>query len=339
MKKKVTLEIIAAEAGVSLATVSYVLSGKKRVSKEVTEKIKRIAESYNYMPYSGGKYRQQSPGNLIGFLVLPNAVDPRDDLFAFTVQQGIFSQGSMEGYYLVFNKVHDVDSEDAGLSSFIEAVSGVIILNPREDNGYHSLLSALDESKKPYVLIGTPDSEDIFYVDMDIEGAAYQGANLLFELGCREIMYVDSPLGMKQSVQIKQGYRLANEDWGTPWREEQLFFANEVTLAEGKRLAREMVGAPEKFDGVITPNEILAKGILNAFKEDGIAVPDNCKVVSLGGGMHHMDSYSPKITTIDYQPYTLGSEAMKILIEIIQKKRIRPSHVVLPAKINKKETA
>jgi LacI family transcriptional regulator len=337
--KKVTLDVIANEAGVSLATVSYVLSGKKKVSREVTEKIKRIAEAYNYTPLSAGRNKRSSQSNLIGFLVLPNAVDPRDDLFAFTVQQGIYSKGAAEQYFLVYNKIDDINSGNADISGFIEAVSGVIILNPREDNGYKSLLTALDESDKPYVLIGTPDSEDTFYVDMDIEGAAYQGANLLFELGCRDIIYVDSPLGMKQSVQIKSGYRLAGKDWDVTWQENNLIYAKEVSVPEGMRLTGDIIDGGTHFDAVITPNEILAKGVLTALDQYSVKVPERCKVLSLGGGINNLDPFSPKLTTIDYQPYTLGEEAMKMLVEIIQKKRIRPSHIILPAKLNRKQTA
>jgi LacI family transcriptional regulator len=104
------------------------------------------------------------------------------------------------------------------------------------------------------------------------------------------------------------------------------------------RLTDSLIDAGVQFDAIITPNEILARGVLTALGNRGIKVPDKCKVVSLGGGINSMDFFSPKLTAIDYQPYTLGEEAMKMLTEIIQKKRIRPSHIILPAKLNRKQT-
>ena len=48
--KRVRREDVAAEAGVSSATVSYVLNGTKRLSQEVERRVMEAARKLNYMP-------------------------------------------------------------------------------------------------------------------------------------------------------------------------------------------------------------------------------------------------------------------------------------------------
>ena len=47
---KVTRKDIAKMAGVSTATVSYVINGSNRVGEETRERVQRIIEEYNYRP-------------------------------------------------------------------------------------------------------------------------------------------------------------------------------------------------------------------------------------------------------------------------------------------------
>lgn len=49
---KITIKDIAQKAGVSVATVSYVLNGTGSVSEDVSKKVRDIAEKYSYVPRS-----------------------------------------------------------------------------------------------------------------------------------------------------------------------------------------------------------------------------------------------------------------------------------------------
>ncbi len=91
------------------------------------------------------------------------------------------------------------------------------------------------------------------------------------------------------------------------------------------------------FSAVIAQNEIVAKGVLEALAEYKIAVPEKVAVISLGGSPIGKLN-NPKITSIDFSPYEMGFQAAKMLIEVIKKKRIKPSHLLLPTKMIKGET-
>ena len=339
MSKKVTLEDIAREAGVSRATVSYVLNGKKKVSKEVAETIQAIANKYHYTTASRVVAQKAGIKPLIGFLVLPNPGGPNEDTFSYSVQEGIHELLSQKRYFLVYKRIYKSIDLELDISEFIDSVQGLILLNPRDDDPYKELIRALDERKVPHVLIGTPDEADTFYIDMDIESAAYQAAACVLKKGCDRVIFLNNPKGMKQNKQINAGYMAACNEYGKSLHEKEIIYVDEGTIEEGTIIARDLIRQNKKIDAFIAPTELLARGVLLALGEAEIRVPKDCKVVSLGGGDVGSLISFPSISAVDYQPYKMGYEAAVMLHEIITKKRLRPTHLVFPAVFHERQTS
>jgi LacI family transcriptional regulator len=90
-------------------------------------------------------------------------------------------------------------------------------------------------------------------------------------------------------------------------------------------------------DAVVTSNEIQARGAIKALQERQIAIPQQMAVVSMGGSSLSVIG-NPKLTTIDFSPRKIGHESAKMLIEVIEKKRIRASHLIIPGKLIERES-
>jgi LacI family transcriptional regulator len=342
VKKHITLEDIASAAGVSRATVSYVLNGKRKVSKETADKIRSIAADLGYLDNRSSKSeKDRAKNSFIGFLVLPNRVQPDEDTFVISIQEGIHYSLKASGQFLVYHRLDEFgDAQDPALLKFIESVRGLIILNPGDDEVYENFMEMLGVRGIPHVLIGSPNSEDTtYYVDMDVVSAAYQSSSLLLAKECKRIVYIDSHKGMKQSSQILKGFHLAHEERDLPWLEENLIHAEETSIEEGVRIARSILASGTKVDGFITPNDVLARGVIIALQQLQVRVPEDCKVVSLGGGVISRQISYPRISAVDYNPFQMGSEAAGMLQEIISKKRMRPTHSVFPAILIERETS
>lgn len=337
MSRKITLTDIAEKAGVSRATVSYVLNGKKKVSKDVADKVLEIAKSFNYRNAETDQLSRKL-GRLIGFLVLPNSVNPEEDTFSFCIQYGIDSHIEEKGYFLLYKRLEKLDVQDRYLLDFLDSVEGLIIMNPRDDDAYRDFITYIREKGLRYVLIGTPDDENTFYLDMDVESAAYQASHLLLSKGCRNIVYIDTPIGMKQSTQIIRGYSLSLEERHLVWDSGNLVYVDTVSIEEGMHIAEKIIKERKNTDGFITPNEVLARGVLITLQRLGWAVPEKCKVVSLGGGSISGKLSYPLISAIDYNPKMMGVKAAKMLLEIMSRKRIKPTHILFPAVIKERET-
>jgi LacI family transcriptional regulator len=93
-----------------------------------------------------------------------------------------------------------------------------------------------------------------------------------------------------------------------------------------------------KVDGFITPNDVLAQGVVIALQKMKIRIPEDCKVISLGGGVISSQISYPRISSVDYNPYQMGQEAAAMLLDIISKKRMRPTHSVFAAILIERET-
>ncbi|NLB17689.1 MAG: LacI family transcriptional regulator [Syntrophomonadaceae bacterium] len=341
MKKNLTQEDIAIAAGVSRATVSYVLTGKKKVSKETTDKVLKIAASYGYLNTrlkKSGKDRAKN--SFIGFLVLPNWVNPNEDYFVFAIQQGINTMLKKSGHRLVYNRLETFEEADVPeLLNFVKSVKGLIILNPGNGAVYENFMEWLHSRGVHHVLIGSPNDEDTYYVDMDVVSSGYQCASKLLSKGCKNIVYIDSHKEMKQSSQILKGFHLAHEERELQWIEENVIHVEDSSIEEGMRLAHSVIASGKKVDGFVTPNDILARGVIIALQQQQIKIPEEIKIVSLGGGVISSQISYPRISAVDYKPYQMGMEAAEMLMEIISKKRMRSTHSIFPATLIERETS
>ena len=96
-----TIKEIAKLTGYSIATVSYVMNGTKRVSDETTEKIFRAVEEYGFRPNLMAKGLRSVRSEIIGVLV--------EDMRAFFVPEiisGITEFAENNGYHLLLSDMH-----------------------------------------------------------------------------------------------------------------------------------------------------------------------------------------------------------------------------------------
>jgi LacI family transcriptional regulator len=331
---KPTLDEIAQRVGVSKSTVSYALSGKRKVSEEVSAEIQRAIEELNYTPGLRNNYRRQST-KIIGLFIPVLETKLSDDFFYYPVIEGVVDFINTKGYRLLLNRVTaDMDKNSQLSFNAVQGLDGIILMNPSTDN---DSLKFIRGEGLPFVVIGTPkEEEDIYYVDIDLVSAAYQAAHFLIHKGHEKIFIINTPKEFIQSSQRLEGFRHAYEKNGLKLRSEYLAYAR-VSMEEGYLICKKLLNDKLDFSAIITPNEIVARGVLDALKESRVSVPEKVSVVGMGYSKI-ADLSSPKITSIDFSPYAMGYEAAKMLIEVITKKRMRPSHLILPSRLIERET-
>jgi DNA-binding LacI/PurR family transcriptional regulator len=98
-----------------------------------------------------------------------------------------------------------------------------------------------------------------------------------------------------------------------------------------------LLDSGRKIDGIVTSNEIQAQGVITAVKEHNIAIPAKIGVLSMGGTILSTIG-SPKITILDFNPFKQGYEAAKLLIDVMERKRLRPFNFILPGELVERES-
>jgi DNA-binding LacI/PurR family transcriptional regulator len=167
--------------------------------------------------------------------------------------------------------------------------------------------------------------------------ASFLATRHLFQRGARRIFFINSPEDFIQSRQRLEGYTLGHSESARKV-DKPLVVSSDFKTEDGYAATRKALGVGLSFDAMLCCNDNVALGAINALREAGIAVPDKIPVMGMGGSAIGGIT-SPAITTVDFSPYEMGSLAAKLLIEVIQRKRIQPCHTILPPKLVIRETA
>jgi len=257
-----------------------------------------------------------------------------DDLFFMQILDGIAKTLEKTAYSLVLNTLSNDTYDLKQLDDIISGLSGLILINPLSDQ---SLTNHLSTSNIPFVVIGTPENhDDIFSVDIDVVGAAFQVSHYLISKGHSSIFYVNSPGGYVHSDQTKRGFKLSHVESQVPWAEGN-YSEQPVTSEAGYQATEKILNDFPDCTAIVTTNEIVAKGVVDKLLEKKIRIPKKMAVISMGGTQVGY-LYKPGITTIDFSPINLGTVAADLLVEVISKKRIRPSHLLLPTQLIERDS-
>jgi len=333
---KVTIADIARHAGVSKAAVSYVLSGKKQLSAEVEKRILESVSTLGYTPPTVAARLSRKPPKIINFCLPLEAGTISDDPYYIPLFEGAMEYAASQGYHTMLTRITEGDetAKELFYRSF-DFVNGVILCNLQREN---LLEQALVDHGVPYVVNGTPENIDTqFYVDADIEGIAYQAMVHLLKKGHRRIYTINLPEHLLQSQQRLNGFKLAYQDYDLEWNESMHTFCN-VNMEDTYRHMTQLLDRKDiQATAVVTSNEIQARGVIKALQERQIHIPQQMAVVSMGGSSLSVIGH-PKLTTIDFSPRKIGYESARMLIEVMQRKRIRPSHIIVPGKLIERES-
>lgn len=331
---KVTIETVALKVGVSTATVSYALSGKRKISKEVTEKILKAVEELNYRPSITARNLASNKTWTVGLYASPTR-NIKEDYFFNNILAGVLDTLHTKKYqihlYADYLDEHDQDHPDLNMT---QPIDGALIMNPRVNDAY---IENIHERGIPYVVIGTPEKrEDSFYVDADVTAGYYAMVNYLIKKGHRKIILMNGSPEYTQSEQRRAGYTLAFADSGLEFDEG--WIVNVPMLEdEGYRVFTRILGSGEDFSAVVTFNDTIAVGVLRALKEKNIPVPAKVAVLSAGNTMITR-IHSPSISSLDMESYDMGLKAAELLIDVIEKKRIQPSHTIVQTHLVERES-
>jgi len=333
---KITISDIAAHAHVSKASVSYVLSGRKKLSDEVEKRIMDAVAELGYVPPEHAPRLAKKTPRIINFCLPLETGTITDDPYYIPLIEGAMDYAASQGYHLMITRL--TAGDEIAKRMFFKSlghIDGVLLCNLQRDHVYEQ---ALLDHGIPFVVNGTPDNSDTkYYVDADIEGIAYQAATYLLKKGHRRIYYINLVEHLLQSQFRLSGFKLAHEEFGIPWIEENHTFCD-VSRDDAASVMQEAFrNGARHATAIVTSNEMQAWGVIKVVQEKQIHIPQQMAIVSMGGSALATLGH-PNLTTLDFSPAKIGMESAKMLIEVIERKRIRPSHLIVPGRLIERES-
>lgn len=182
-----TIKDVARQAGVSISTVSYALSGKRPVSEATRQRVQKAIEELEFHPQAGAKMLASTKTDIIALSApMHEATEP---IAFMTFVLAIVTAARRKGYDVVLltengeAAVHDIERVvKTGL------VDGVVVMDVQANDERAELLRKTDI---PSVFLGLPDNyESLACVDLDFEAATRLAIDKLVEAGHRSIAFV-----------------------------------------------------------------------------------------------------------------------------------------------------
>ncbi len=337
-KKRLTITEIAALAGVSTATVSRVLNGKKDVSPRTRRRIQQLIEAYNYRPHALARGLSLKRTQNLG-LIIPHTADYlfSSPYFAELIR-GISQQANAQGYRLLLSTTTSEQPSQAVYDEMLQGVvDGLIVLDVKVRD---SRLLWLKQEGIPFVLVGQPLDPafdwgtHISYVDSDNKGGAYQATRYLLELDHKEVFLLNGPKDHAVSITREQGFQQALDEAGLSQRAQVIY--GEFSLESGRTFIEELLRQRRQrrnLDfGLLAASDVQALGAIAALKEAEVAVGRNVSVIGFDD-VPLARAFDPPLTTVRQPIFTIGQEAVRLLIRCLEEPEAPPLQTIFPTEL------
>jgi len=283
-KQTVTIKHVAADAGVSLQTVSRVINKEPNVRPEMMERVQTSIRKLGYVP----SIAAQRMGGSHSYLIL--ALNDRErTIEAWRLREGTdwvdqMLLGGMltcaeHGYRMIVELV-DTHSDhiERELLGAIAALQpdGVILTPPHSENPL--IIDLLVDHRISFARIGSIKPGPGFALTMDDERAARLATEHLIELGHTRIGFISGPDDYELSGWRVDGWRSAMAAAGLAT--EGLLAQGDFGYASGTTAARELLLSAAPPSAIIASNDQMALATLEFARENGISVPTDLSLIS-----------------------------------------------------------
>ena len=316
---RTTLKDVARRAGVSSATVSYVLNGKRTISEDTKRRVREAIEELDYVPDLAARGLSRRDSMLIG-VVVPQT-EPGDRLM---FQNSFYSEvlGSIE-YYARQRGYHILISATDANESYLTLakqrnLDGIIVIGMYPDEFYQQM----KKTQIPIVLIDSY-CNDHYYNNIRIDDAygSYLATRYLLECGHRDAAFFAGQL--KENGVMQKRLAAYREDYVF---EGQIDYKSGVTMAE--RLARSGSGVT----AIVAAADILAIGAIKGLYNSGLLVPEDMSIIGFDD-LEISQYLAPGLTTIRQQISLKGQRAVELLLEHIADPSLSKQEEILPLKL------
>lgn len=324
MPSRVTINDVAAESGVSRATVSLVLRGSHKIPESTALRVRAAMASLGYV-YNRQAANLRTQQTMSIGLVLTGVRDPWFGDVTMAVEDGAHDAGRtlLAGY-----SRDRSDRQDAVLSTMVEQRVDGIVLLPTSETVARDLELSLGVSNVPHVLI---DRRVAGYecdrVRVDHRTAGEQLAGHLADIGVRSMAFIGGPPHCPVRAERLDGLGRGAEARGVELPPEFSIPSDAErlggTIAAGRLL--EMRGLP---DAIVAYSDVVALGVLDALRHRGIEAGRGIAVAGFDDIEEAAVQPTPLTSTSTF-PSRLGREAVRLLLDRIADPAVPHRDVVI----------
>ena len=325
---------VAEYAGVSLATVSRVINGKK-VKKETKEKVEEAIKKLNYTPNFMASSLQRTKSNMI-LIIVPEISNP----YYSAILEGVEVTAKGMGYNIILGSSY---SSEAQLLDYLnllntKLVDGIILMEKIEKEKIMEKIKDENVFKKIVQCSEYIEENVLTYITIDHKKAAYEAVSHLISIGKKDIYLFSMKKDYTYSTLRREGLIEAMKDNGLEFKRENEILLDELSIKEAQKHMNIILNNREvKNIGIFAVSDVIAIGVIKALNSKNIKIPQEAAVV----GFDNIDFSAviePSLTTVSQPGYELGVESVKSLMRKITGENNNPEKIILDYELIVRET-
>jgi DNA-binding LacI/PurR family transcriptional regulator len=327
-----TIKDVAKEAGVSIATVSYVLNDSGAVGDDTRQRVLRAVQKLGYRPSVIAKGLQARESRMIGYSwrpVPPNQFNPILEKFIHSMAE---AAARHDYHVLTFPCPEPYDEVDVYREMVKNGrVDGFILPNTNlNDRRIRHLLDV----GFPFVAFGRSNSEwDFPWVDVDGADGVKQAVIHLLELGHRRIACLAWPETSLTGQYRLDGYQAAMASAVLPVDPAWIIrIENDYYYAYQSTQTWLDLPADRRPTAVVALTDLMAIGVLNAATDAGLTVGRDLAVVGFDDAP--IAGYlRPSLTSLRQPIAEIGERVVTMLIDLVRGETPSPAQVLLKPRL------
>jgi LacI family transcriptional regulator len=310
--KKVTIKDVAEEAGVSIATVSYVINKIDKVTEDKVKRVNLAIEKLKYEPNLAARSLAKKEGRMIAVITSVREKDKESLLtsnpFFHEFINGVEFYCRENGYSALIMGVDDNEK----FTNVIKGsnITGVIV------TGYISRekIYMLANSPFPVLMLDQEkNNEKFMYLRTEDEKGAYLAIENLVENGHKNIGLLTGHLWESPIYRARfDGYRAALEKHNIEFKEDYIF-QTQINYEGGVAAAEQIIPKIGEMTSLFCASDIVAIGLIKELYHHNIYVPKDLSVIGFDN-IQNSKYFIPELTTISQNIFEKGERAAELII-------------------------
>ena len=320
-RRKITSHVVAARAGVSRTTVSYVLNNVEtaNISEQTRLRVLDAADALGYVPNAAAQMLAGHRAHIIGLVFPRTHPHLATHLVLFKILEGLMAVVQQQGMRLLIDSVESsVESAYLDLAR-TKRIDGLILIDASGDD---PAFQRLAQDRFPIVTLGCTNP-NLCSVDVDNRLGAQQAVEHLVAQGHRRIGCItNSPITPSDPNPRRLGYQDALRNAGLDL-EEALLVEGLYSPASGFAAMQQLLATPQRPTAVFVASDVVAFGALAAIHAQGFAVPQEVAVVGFDDVPLARFAHPP-LTTVRMPTVEMGRRAGELLFDQIMGRTVEP---------------
>lgn len=306
-----TIIDVAKKSGVSISTVSYVLSGVRPVSEKTRRRVMDAMDELGYRPHAHAKALASRRSNILALVFPPGARGLGEtELEIVTESVAVMRE---RGYHMVLWTCGYDDRRELTRLVRQGLVDGLILMEVHERD---RRVEYLEDMGMPFTLIGrTGDSERHACVDIDFAESFSRAVRYLALHGHRDLALVNQSReswdsGYGPSRRALDGFEAACKTAGC---KASHYFCN-PTPKDGFAVAHEMHRDGARHTALLVMNDRALPGLMEGLSRTGRRVPDDLSVLAMISSSRVASGYVTPLTALEIPTRALVEGAVDALV-------------------------